>query len=211
MIRKKIKFQNVFLLIGALLILPLIAIATISQTNLKDDFENETDYVTEEVITDSLPVVNTTTRIIDPYTDKSVTVGKSYYDYKGEETAQINSILKQEDTYIQNKGIDFVSENKFEVIAILDGTVQEINEDSEQGKSIEIKHENGFISVYQSLSEINVKKGDIVNQGQVLGLSGTTELYKELGNHLHFEIYENSIAVNPENYLNKEVSLKKGN
>ena len=211
MIRKKIKFQNVFLLIGALLILPLIAIATISQTNLKDDFENETDYVTEEVITDSLPVVNTTTRIIDPYTDKSVTVGKSYYDYKGEETEQINSIIKQEDTYIQNKGIDFVSENKFEVIAILDGTVQEINEDSEQGKSIEIKHENGFISVYQSLSEINVKKGDIVNQGQVLGLSGTTELYKELGNHLHFEIYENSIAVNPENYLNKEVSLKKGN
>ena len=69
MIRKKINFQNVFLLIGALLILPLIAIATISQTNLKDNFEDETDYVTEEVITDTLPVVNTTTRIIDPYTD----------------------------------------------------------------------------------------------------------------------------------------------
>ena len=211
MTRIKIKFQNVFLLIGALLILPLITIATISQTNLKDKYEDETDYVTEEVITDSLPVVNTTTRIIDPYTDKSVTVGKSYYDYKGEESSQINSILQQEDTYIQNKGIDYVSDNKFEVIAILNGTVQEINEDSEQGKSVEIKHENGFISVYQSLSEINVKKGDIVSQGQVLGLSGTTELYKELGNHLHFEIYENSIAVNPENYLNKEVSLKKGN
>ena len=211
MTRTKVKFQNVFLLIGALLILPLIMIATISQTNLKDDYKDETDYVTEEVITDSLPVVNTTTRIIDPYTDKSVTVGKTYYDYKGEETAQINSILKQEDTYIQNKGIDFVSENKFEVIAILDGTVQEVNEDSEQGKSIEIKHENGFISVYQSLSEVNVKKGDIVNQGQVLGLSGTSELYQDLGNHLHFEIYENSVAVNPESYLNKEVSLKKGN
>ena len=59
--------------------------------------------------------------------------------------------------------------------------------------------------------EITVKKGDNVSQGQVLGKSGTTEIDKDLGNHLHFEMYENGGVVNPENYLNKEVPLKKEN
>ena len=73
------------------------------------------------------------------------------------------------------------------------------------GKTIEIKHDNGIISSYQSLSEVNVKKDDYINQGQVIGKSGTNELDKEIGNHLHLEIYENGNSVNPENYLNKEI------
>ena len=71
------------------------------------------------------------------------------------------------------------------------------------------KNENNLISTYQSLSEITIKKGDVVTQGQILGKSGTNELDKELGNHLHFEIYENGQPVNPINYLNKEVQEKK--
>ena len=49
------------------------------------------------------------------------------------------------------------------------------------------------------------QKNDKIKQGQVIGKSGTNELDKEIGNHLHFEIYENGSSVNPLNYLNKEV------
>ena len=61
------------------------------------------------------------------------------------------------------------------------------------------------MSIYQSLSEINVKKGDIVSQGQILGKSGKNELDKELGNHLHFEMYVGGQTVDPLLYLNKDV------
>ena len=209
MIKKRLKYQYVFILVGALFILPLLLLTNVV-TNLEQS-TTEPDYVLDEVTESSLPVVNTTKRIINPYIDSSVTIGKDFYDYQAEEKSQINSIIKHENTYLQNSGIDYVSENTFEIVAILDGTVTEITEDELTGKSLEIKHDNGYTSVYKSLSEIAVQKGDKVSQGQTLGKSGTTEIDKDLGNHLHFEMHENGGAVNPENYLNKEVSLKKEN
>lgn len=208
MIKRRLKYRYLFLFIGILVILPVLAIGMMLSSDLSATTD-EDQYIEENVIDNSRPVVNTTTRIIAPYLDQSVTVGKNYYDYKGEEKSQVNSILKHDNTYIQNTGIDYVSENTFDVVAILDGTVTEIKDDETVGKTIEIKHENGLISTYQSLSEVKVKKGDMITQGQVIGISGTNELDKDLGNHLHFEIYENGSSVNPNNYLNKEVSLEK--
>ena len=211
MIKKRLKFQYVLLFIGALLVLPLLTVATIVKTNTNDAIIEETDFIPEEETHNYLPVINTTTKIINPYVDATVTEEKTYYDYKGEEESQIHSILKHENTYIQNSGIDYVGEKEFEVIAILDGTVTDIKEDETNGKTIELKHENGLISIYQSLSDIKVKKGDIVTQGQVIGISGENELEKDLGNHLHFELYDNGGSVNPKNYLNKEVEKTKEN
>ena len=211
MIRKRLKYQNIFILTGTLFIIPLLIAATIIKTNLKEEPKEEPDYAFDEVVKDSLPVVNTATKIINPYLDNSVVISKKFYDYKASEETQVDSIIKHENTYLQNTGIDYTSDTVFEVVAILDGTVTEVKEDDISGNMVEIKHDNGYTSIYKSLSEINVKKGDNVNQGQSLGKSGTTEIDKELGNHLHFEMYENGGVVNPENYLNKEVPLKKEN
>lgn len=211
MIKKRLKYQSIFMIVGILFVLPVLVIATVVKNNLKEENISEPDYVFDEVVESSLPVVNTTTRIIKPYLDNSVTVGKSFYDYQAEKDSQINSIIKHDNIYLQNTGIDYVSDNTFEVVSILDGTVTKVEEDDTTGKYIEIKHENGYTSIYKSLSEITVKQGDNVSQGQVLGKSGTTEIDKDLGNHLHFEMYENGGAVNPENYLDKEISLKKEN
>lgn len=208
MIRKRLKYKYLFLFAGVFAILTVLTIGMNLSTDL--NVTDTDDYVTEEVIREE-PVVKQTTTIINPYLDQGVTIGKNYYDYKGEEKDQENSILKHDNTYIQNSGIDYVSENKFDVVAILDGTVIDIKDDDTLGKCIEIKHDNNLISTYQSLSEIKVKKGDIITQGQVLGTSGENELDKELGNHLHFEMYENGGNVNPNNYLNKEIPSKKEN
>ena len=115
-------------------------------------------------------------------------------------------IIYHDDTYMQNSGVDFISTNTFDIISVLDGTVSDVKEDETLGKIVEIKHNNDYISIYQSLSEVSVKKGDTVKQGQVIGKSGTNELDKEIGNHLHFEFYVNGQIVDPTLYLNKELT-----
>lgn len=170
-----------------------------------DDYDTPISYVTSTILDEEQAVINETSTMINPYTDTTVTIGKNYYDYKADAETQEKSIVYHDNTYLQNSGTDFVSENVFDVVAVLDGNVTDVKEDETLGKVIEIKHENGYISIYQSLSEVSVKKGDIVTQGQVIGKSGTNELDKDMGNHLHFELYVNGQVVDPTLYLNKEI------
>lgn len=172
----------------------------------KDTSEDElTSYVTSTVLEEEQPVIKESTMMINPYTDTTVSIGKNYYDYKADAETQEKSIVYHDNTYMQNSGTDFVGKKVFDVVAVLDGSVTDVKEDETLGKVVEIKHENGYISIYQSLSEVSVKKGDMVTQGQVIGKSGTNELDKDMGNHLHFELYVNGTVVNPTLYLNKEL------
>ena len=203
--KRKIKIK-LPLIIMILCIIPALVITTITT---KSNKEKQQELIfPEEASPDSYPVINENDTIIYPYVEENVKIGKSYYDYKGEEQSQENSLILHDNTYYQSEGIDFVSEKEFEVLAIYDGTVTNIKEDDNVGKTVEIKHENGLISIYQSLKEVNVKKNDIVSKGQVIGMSGTNEMEKDLGNHLHLEIYENGQANNPENYLGKTYEKK---
>ena len=206
---KKRKLKK-FVLPTALIILGIFAMTsawtyTITGKNLT---EEDLNYVSNTIISKDIAVINTTTKIIYPYADQSVVLGKNYYDYKASSTEQENSIIYHENTYIQNSGVDFMHKEPFNVISILAGTVTNVKEDELLGKTIEISHDNDYISVYQSLSEVNVKKGDVISQGQIIGKSGTNRLDKELGNHLHFELYIGGQIVNPVDYLNKEVNKK---
>ena len=198
-------FQKELPLIIFVLVLICGLLATIFISNrMSDEIVAESPTIVETHERETLPVVSENNYITNPYIDPSVTVGREYYDYQGEEEKQQNSLTIQNNTYYQNTGIDYIKEEVFDVIAIQEGTVNLVKEDDLVGKVVEIEHNNGLISIYQSLGEVMVKKGDIVMQGQVIGKSGNNEMEKDLGNHLHFEIYENGQSVNPINYLNKE-------
>ena len=199
--QRKVKLKKLPLIVAILVLIPVLTVIIFSKESMK----KTNDLVTTDTISDTVPVINETRKMINPYTDSSVTISKSYYDYKGEATEQEKSITVYENTYIQNTGIDYISTNTFDIVSVLDGTVVTVKEDELLGKIIEIKHDNGLITSYQSLSEITVQENDKIKQGQVIGKSGTNKLDKEIGNHLHFEIYENGSSVNPINYLNKEV------
>lgn len=192
-----------FLVIG--IVSMMLGVAMLQKTLIPEQEELPTSYVTNTIFEEEQPVINETTKILNPYLDENVTIGKNYYDYKADSKTQENSIIYHDNTYMQNSGVDFVNKNTFDVISILDGSVTDVKEDETLGKVIEIKHDNNYISLYQSLSEVSVKKGDMVKQGQVIGKSGTNELDKELGNHLHFELYLDGQVVNPTLYLNKEL------
>jgi stage II sporulation protein Q len=172
-----------------------------------EDVENTED--TEEVIneTDSsngdVPVVNTDPQIIRPYTNEAIKVVKSYYDYQADNSSQENSILYYGDTYMQNSGVDYSCGSEFDVVSILDGTVTEVIDDDVMGKTIKVQHSNDLVSVYQSMGNIDLKENDVVNQGMIIGKSGTNNVSSDLGNHLHFELYYKGSVVNPEDYYGK--------
>ena len=195
---KRIPFLIFVMIISSV----LLSITLISKDMSEKEVEESP--VIEQEYEDIIPVINENNYLINPYIDPSVTIGKTFYDYKGEEESQENSLVVQDNTYYQNMGIDYVKSDPFEVVCIAEGTIKEVKEDELVGKVVEIEHKNGLISIYQSLGEVVVKKGDSISQGQLIGKSGTNEMDKELGNHLHFEIYENGHNVDPTLYLNKD-------
>lgn len=138
--------------------------------------------------------------LIRPYTNEGVTVVKNFYDYKSDEKTQQNSIIYYNGTYMQSTGVSYGSKESFEVLAVLPGEVTEVVTDELVGNSITIKFEDNTYSVYQSVTDIKVKKGDTVNQGDVIAKTGTSNINKDLNNHLYFELVIDGVSVNPEEY-----------
>lgn len=91
------------------------------------------------------------------------------------------------------------------MISILDGTVISVEDNDILGTTVEVRHSNDLISIYQSLADVAVKKDDQIIQGQIIAKSGVSNINKDLGNHLHFELYYKGKIVNPEEYYNKSV------
>lgn len=181
----------------------IVSVYFTTKPNLKT--EEDYTYVSGSILDEYVPVINTDTTVLRPYTSEKVKIGKNYYDYKDLEEEQKNSLIYHQDTYLQNTGIDYIENEVFDVISILDGEVIEVENKELLGKSVTVRHNNEIISVYQSLSQTSVKKGDKVVAGQVIGKSGSCELNKDLGNHLHFELNINGNLVDPENYLDKKL------
>lgn len=168
----------------------------------------DTEYVDNEIIEkyDYIPVINVKETIIKPFTSSDVSVSRGFYDYTGEEETQENSIIFYENTYMQNSGIDYSSDNVFDVVSILPGEVIDLKADNIVGTTITIRHTNDLISVYQSLGDVNVKVDDKVVQGQIIAKSGKSNLNTAKENNLHFELYYKGEIVNPDNYYDKNLT-----
>lgn len=112
---------------------------------------------------------------------------------------QNNETLNQWEAHMS---VDLVSENS-DVFAVLDGTVEEVGYSFLEGHTIEIKHANGFSTIYSSLDEnVLVKEGDKVSAGQKIGKAGESASGElDLGSHLCFAMRLNDKSVDPNNYL----------
>ena len=157
----------------------------------------DVNYVSNVILNDVVPVVSVESTVINPYTVENVTIKRYYFNLEDDVERQKESIVYYDNTYIPNTGIDYVAEEKFDVVSIMDGTVIDIKEDEMLGKIVEVKHNNEFISSYAGLSEINVQKGETISQGAKIGISGTSKINESIGNHLHLEIYEDGVNVDP--------------
>jgi uncharacterized protein YgiM (DUF1202 family) len=88
-----------------------------------------------------------------------------------------------------HEGIDLAYGKGTEVVAVADGIVSKVS--SENLRLINILHKNGFTTRYLHLGEIKVFEGQMVKQGEVIGTIGAKDRYST-GEHLHFEVRENS-------------------
>ncbi len=165
------------------------------------------NYITASTIAEDItPVVGVKKVVIKPYIDEDVKILQNFYDYKGNKETQENSLIYYENTYLQNSGIDYGKEESFDIVSILNGTVVDIIEDNVLGKIVQIQHTNDVIGSYQCLNEITISKNDTVSQGQKIGTSGTCNIAKELGNHLHFEVTSKGEIINPETIYDKNIN-----
>lgn len=100
---------------------------------------------------------------------------------------------------ISHKGTDFHADVGSEVMSVNKGVVVIAKEYIVYGNTVVIDHGLGVSSLYMHLSKINVKEGDVVSAGQVIGLSGKTGYADQP--HLHLSIKINGISIDPMKFL----------
>ncbi len=176
-----------------------------NQTSLASNVDDDYVYVNDYIFDSYYPVVNQDEKIQRPYAAENISVYKSFYEQDASEEEQQNSIIYHEGIYMQNSGVDYSSEESFDVLSSLSGTVTDVKEDTLLGKTVEIRNSSEVVTLYQCLSDVSVKKGDTIAQGQVIAQSGTCALNGDVKNGLHFEMYKNGTVINPEKYYDKSV------
>jgi murein DD-endopeptidase MepM/ murein hydrolase activator NlpD len=96
-------------------------------------------------------------------------------------------------------GVDIIASPGTVVMAAAGGVVSTVAFVPEYGNIVDVDHDNGLTSRYAHLSKSLVKVGDVVMKGQRIALVGATG--RVTGPHLHFEVRENGIPLNPNKFL----------
>ncbi len=109
-----------------------------------------------------------------------------------------------------HNGIDLVAETGTKVLASNSGIVKVSSETPSNGNYIIIEHKAGYSTKYMHLKDRNVKSGEQVEMGAIIGHVGNTG--KSTGPHLHFEILKSGKAINPASMIpfrtgNKQVKI----
>lgn len=96
-------------------------------------------------------------------------------------------------------GVDLIAPTGTPVVAAAGGVVATVGFVPEYGNIVEIDHDNGLTTRYAHLSRSQVKVGDVVMKGQSIAHVGMTG--RTTGPHLHFEVREKGIPLNPNKFL----------
>ncbi len=100
----------------------------------------------------------------------------------------------------QHFGVDIVAAENEPIKSTLDGTVILATFSSETGYTITVQHSNNLISVYKHNSVLLKKVGDYVKAGEPVAIIGNSG-EQTTGPHLHFELWYNGNAINPQEYM----------
>ena len=105
----------------------------------------------------------------------------------------------------RHKGMDFTAPRGTPIYATSDGIVKRAdNRASGYGKHIRIEHGFGYMTLYAHLSKYNVKRGQRVKRGDIIGYVGNTG--RSQAPHLHYEVYKDGATVNPINFYSGDLN-----
>lgn len=208
MLKKRWVLPAVYVSFAAI-ILALVLIVQTSFNNTANEEVGETAESGKEFNEPALEVNSNLEKFIMPVAnEENAVVKKEFYDANADEEKQEAALVFYNNRYEPNKGIDIAANDgkAFEVLASLSGSVTKVQEDGLLGNVIEIEHEDGVVTRYQSVTDIKVAVGDQVKQGQAIATAGKSQINEDAGTHVHFEIRKDSIAVNPIEYFDKQAS-----
>lgn len=178
-----------------------ISLMYVSKTLSKSEQGDTLSYVFKGFINDEIPVISYTNEsIIKPFDSETVEINKNFYDRSSNNETQEKSLIYYQNTYMPNTGILYSNTEEFDIKAVLDGNVTNVLEDEILGTMIEITHSNSLITKYYSLKDVNVIIGSSVKQGDIIAKSGKNNISTDSENMLLFEVINNGVNLNPENF-----------
>jgi len=99
-------------------------------------------------------------------------------------------------------GLDIAAAFGNPVVATADGFILAINQDKFLGRSVQIGHGLGIITIYGHMNKFSCRVGQKVRRGDIIGEVGNSG--KALGPHVHYEVRVNGTSVNPYYYILEE-------
>lgn len=193
----------------AFIAMAIFMISEIYQPETLENKNDNQDYVVSPIPDNNdTPVVSEVElKVVKPYNNESVRVAKGFYDKDASVEDQQNALIYYEKTYMQNTGVLYESDETFDVLAVLDGTVKEVKEDELLGKVVIVEHDNNITSVYYSLDEVYVNVGDTVTQNMPIAKSGKNKINNTKDNNLLFEVYVEGKLTNPETFYEMKLDV----
>jgi murein DD-endopeptidase MepM/ murein hydrolase activator NlpD len=108
-------------------------------------------------------------------------------------------------TSIMHTGQDFTAPVGTEIYATGNGVVEKVEYYGRgYGNNVIIRHGYGYETLYGHMSKINVRQGQKINRGDIIGFVGNTGT--STGPHLHYEVIKNGNKLNPVNFFYNDLT-----
>ncbi|MBT0822077.1 M23 family metallopeptidase [Campylobacter lari] len=141
-------------------------------------------------------------KVYNTYTNTALFEGNFTYPLESKITSDFGKARLFNDTLKSyHSGTDFRAASGTKIYASNDGIVRIASNRYYAGNSVVIDHGYGIYSQYYHLSKLNVKVGQKVKKGELVGLSGASG--RVTGPHLHFGILVNGVQVDPLDFIAK--------
>lgn len=181
LLRKVFEKRSIHKLFGLQLLTAMVIIPVVSQVNAVEYVEPEFAVVSPEIVTtDSMAPITTKTREFVVPVGQLKSVSQRFH--RGHEAYDITAPLGSSILAFSAGRVHYVENGRWGL-----------------GRHIVIDHGHGLYSLYAHLDTFSVSLGDFVEPGQQIGTVGMTGY--TTGPHVHFEVHDNGVKVNPGQYL----------
>jgi len=182
-------YDNSDLIINTVKRLDILTKQTVVQSRSLDEIERLAK--NKAALIEAIPT-------IQPVKNKDLTRLASGFGYRIDPFTKVRK---------KHYGMDFTAKRGTPIYATGNGVIKRAdNRSSGYGKHIRIDHGFGYVSLYAHLSKYNVRRGQKVKRGDVIGYVGSTG--RSVGPHLHYEIIKDNKKINPLNFYYGNLSPK---
>lgn len=180
-------YDNSELMVGTAQLIDMVSKKMYIQSKSYDELN--TLIKNKEVMLASIPAIM-------PVANKDLTRVASGYGMR------LHPVYK---TYRMHTGMDFTAPIGTDIYCTGDGVVKKVEKSARgYGNHVIVDHGYGYETVYAHMSQMNVRKGQKVKRGDILGSVGNSGT--STGPHLHYEVHKNSNKINPVNYYYNDLS-----